>query len=60
VDNSILYKSDIRGDELKAKGDIMKFRGITIPIERDEIIRIEDSFLIKNLVHSYSHDPEKP
>jgi carbonic anhydrase/acetyltransferase-like protein (isoleucine patch superfamily) len=60
VDNSILYKSNIRGDELKTKGDIMKYRGITIPVERDEIIRIEDSFLIKNLVHSYSHDPEKP
>lgn len=60
VDNSILYKSDIRGDELKPKGEIMDYRGVTIPIERDEIIRIEDSFLIKNLVHNYSHDPEKP
>jgi hypothetical protein len=60
VDNSILYKSDIRGDELKSKGETLKFQDVAIPIERDEIIRIEDSFLIKNLVHSYSHDPEKP
>ncbi len=60
VDNSILYKSDIRGDELKSKGDVMTYRDICIPVERDEIIRIEDSFLIKNLVHNYSHDPEKP
>jgi carbonic anhydrase/acetyltransferase-like protein (isoleucine patch superfamily) len=60
VDNSILYKSDIRGDELKYKGDTMTYQDIAIPIERDEIIRIEDSFLIKNLVHNNSHDPEKP
>jgi carbonic anhydrase/acetyltransferase-like protein (isoleucine patch superfamily) len=60
VDNSILYKSDIRGDELKSKGDTMRYHDVIIPIERDEIIRIEDSFLIKNLIHNYSHDPEKP
>jgi len=60
VDNSILYKSDIRGDELKSRGQTINYRKVTIPVERDEIIRIEDSFLIKNLVHNYSHDPEKP
>jgi carbonic anhydrase/acetyltransferase-like protein (isoleucine patch superfamily) len=26
----------------------------------DEVIRIKDSFLVKTLVHSYSHDPESP
>lgn len=60
IDNSILYKSDIRGDELKCKGDILKFRGIEIPLQEDEVIRIKDSYLIKNLVHSNSHDPESP
>jgi carbonic anhydrase/acetyltransferase-like protein (isoleucine patch superfamily) len=60
IDNSILYKSDIRGDELKSKGGIMTYQGIDIPIEHDEVIGIEDSLLIKNLVHSFSHDPEKP
>ncbi len=60
VDNSILYKSDIRGDELKQKGDVLEYKGFNIPIDHDEIIRIEDSFLIKTLVHNYSHDPEKP
>jgi len=56
--NSILYKSDIRGDELKKKGDTCEFQGFRIPVSRDEAIRIEDSFLIKTLVHNFSHDPE--
>ena len=56
--NSILYKSDIRGDELKHQGDIYKYQEIEIPITRDERIDIEDSFLIKTLVHNFSHDPE--
>jgi carbonic anhydrase/acetyltransferase-like protein (isoleucine patch superfamily) len=59
VDNSILYKSDIRGDELKAKGTTFHFQGKDLPIEEDEFIWIKGSFLIKTLVHSYSHDPEK-
>jgi carbonic anhydrase/acetyltransferase-like protein (isoleucine patch superfamily) len=59
VDNSILYKSDIRGDELKAKGTTFHFQGKDLPIEEDEVIWIKGSFLIKTLVHSYSHDPEK-
>ena len=58
VNNSILYKSDIRGDELKKKGDIFRFKNFEIPITRDEGIDIEDSFLIKTLVHNFSHDPE--
>ena len=56
--NSLLYKSDIRGDELKKQGDVFKYQGIEIPITRDEGIDIEDSFLIKTLVHNFSHDPE--
>jgi carbonic anhydrase/acetyltransferase-like protein (isoleucine patch superfamily) len=56
--NSILYKSDIRGDELKHKGDIFRYQHFEIPITRDEGIDIEDSFLIKTLVHNFSHDPE--
>jgi carbonic anhydrase/acetyltransferase-like protein (isoleucine patch superfamily) len=58
--NSILYKSDIRGDELKQQGDVFKYQNFEIPITRDEGIDIEDSFLIKTLVHNFSHDPETP
>jgi carbonic anhydrase/acetyltransferase-like protein (isoleucine patch superfamily) len=56
--NSILYKSDIRGDELKQQGDVFHYQKFEIPITRDEGIDIEDSFLIKTLVHNFSHDPE--
>ena len=58
--NSIVYKSDIRGDELKKKGEVFQSQGFRIPLTRDEGIRIEDSFLIKTLVHNHSHDPEHP
>ncbi len=60
VANSILYKSDVRGDELKKKGDVVSYKDFRIPLTIDEGIRIEDSFLIKTLVHNYSHDPEHP
>jgi len=56
--NSILYKSDIRGDELKKKGDVFQYQDFQILVSRDEEIQIEDSFLIKTLVHNFSHDPE--
>jgi len=56
--NSILYKSDIRGDELKHRNDVFRFQKFEIPVSRDEGIDIEDSFLIKTLVHNFSHDPE--
>ena len=56
--NSILYKSDIRGDELKKKNDVVHYKDLDIQITRDETIEIEDSILIKTLVHNYSHDPE--
>jgi len=58
--NSILYKSDIRGDELKHRGDLFRYQKFEIPINRDEGIDIEDSFLVKTLVHNFSHDPETP
>ncbi len=58
--NSILYKSDIRGDELKKKGDVYRCGKWEIPIQQDEGIDIKDSLLIKTLVHNYSHDPETP
>ncbi|MFZ1985827.1 MAG: transferase, partial [Desulfatitalea sp.] len=56
--NSILYKSDIRGDELKKKGDVVRYNNFEIQVTEDERIDIEDSILIKTLVHNYSHDPE--
>jgi carbonic anhydrase/acetyltransferase-like protein (isoleucine patch superfamily) len=56
--NSMLYKSDIRGDELKHKDDVFSYQKYNIPVSKDEEIEIEDSFLIKTLVHNYSHDPE--
>ena len=58
VTNSLLYKSDIRGDELKKKGDVYSFQDLQIPVREDEEIDIEDCFLIKTLVHCYTHHPE--
>lgn len=60
VDHSVLYKSDLRGDELKRKGDSFHYRGIQIPLHDDESIVVKDSFLVKTLVHNNSHDPENP
>jgi carbonic anhydrase/acetyltransferase-like protein (isoleucine patch superfamily) len=58
VINSLLYKSDVRGDELKQKGDVLQFNNFEIEVSKDEEIYIEDSALIKTMVHNYSHDPE--
>jgi len=58
VRNSLLYKSDIRGDELKHKDQTISFKNLTLTLTKDEIIDIEDSALIKTLVHNCSHDPE--
>jgi carbonic anhydrase/acetyltransferase-like protein (isoleucine patch superfamily) len=60
VDNSILYKTDVRGDELKSKGESIQYRGTQLVLEQDELISVTDSFLIKTLVHNRSHDPENP
>lgn len=58
VANSLLYKTDIRGDELKKKNEIFEYKNFKIPVNKDEGISIDDSFLIKTLVHNFSHDPE--
>ncbi len=60
TDHSILYKTDVRGDELKKKGAIFNYQGMEMPIENDEVVKIQDSYLIKTLIHSFSHDPESP
>ncbi|MGD9133210.1 MAG: transferase, partial [Desulfobacterales bacterium] len=57
VDNAVLYKSDIRGDELKSKGDHINYQGVDFVLDLDEEIRIQDSILIKTLVHNCSNDP---
>lgn len=58
IDHSVLYKCDIRGDELKRKGDVFEYGDDHITIDEDEAIRIRDSLLVKTLVHSHSFDPE--
>lgn len=58
--NSLLYKSDIRGDELKRKGHTFQHKNFSIEMTKDELIDIETSALIKTLVHNFSHDPETP
>lgn len=58
VSNSLLYKCDIRGDELKRKGDKFQFKNFTIPVSKNEEIVIDDSALVKTLIHNHSHDPE--
>ncbi len=60
VTNSLLYKSDIRGDELKKEGDSFRFGNFIIPINGDESMDIQNSLLVKTLVHNFSHDPETP
>ncbi len=59
VGRSTIYKSDIRGDELKRKGDHIQCSK-NIPLVDDEVITIRDSLLYKTLVHSHSHNPESP
>ena len=59
VGRSAIYKSDIRGDELKRKGDIIN-SSKNIPLVDDERIMIRDSLLYKTLVHSNSHNPKSP
>jgi len=59
VGRSAIYKSDIRGDELKREGDKIR-DSMNIPLVEDEMITIRDSLLYKTLVHSNSHNPESP
>lgn len=60
VNHSVVYKTDVRGDELKNKGDVFQSDGLRIRLHEDECIMIKDSFLVKTLIHSHSHDPENP
>ncbi|MBU4133497.1 MAG: transferase [Proteobacteria bacterium] len=59
VGRSAIYKSDIRGDELKRKGDNLRYKK-NVPLVEDEMITIRDSLLYKTLVHSNSHNLESP
>ncbi|MBU3951877.1 MAG: transferase, partial [Proteobacteria bacterium] len=59
VGRSAIYKSDIRGDELKRQGDTIPCAK-NIPLVDDEQIKIRDSFLYKTLVHSNSHNLKSP
>ncbi|WP_300464376.1 transferase [Desulfobacula sp.] len=59
VGRSAIYKSDVRGDELKREGDTI-LGAKNIPLVDDEMIVIRDSLLYKTLVHSNSHNPESP
>ncbi|OQX61089.1 MAG: transferase [Desulfococcus sp. 4484_241] len=60
VAESVLYKSDVRGDELKKRGDIFRHNDFEIALSSDETIEINGSLLVKALVHNFSHDPESP
>ena len=59
VGRSAIYKSDVRGDELKREGDNIRYIK-DIPLVEDERIVIRDSLLYKTLVHSNSHNLESP
>ncbi len=58
VELSVVYKCDIRGDELKRKGTVVDMHGAKLRLFQDERISIRHSFLVKTLVHNNSHDPE--
>lgn len=60
VADSLLYKTDIRGDELKRRGATIKCQDFAIILNQDEMIDISSSALVKTLVHNFSHDPETP
>ncbi len=56
VRTSILYKTDIRGDELKPKGTVVNVNDMPIKLQEDEQVVIRNSLLIKVLVHNHSHN----
>jgi carbonic anhydrase/acetyltransferase-like protein (isoleucine patch superfamily) len=60
VDKAVLYKTDVRGDELKSKGDTFNYQGVDFTLDLDETIRVQDSILVKTLVHNCSNDPANP
>lgn len=55
VADAIVCHSDIRGDELKQKGDVYKGLASLISHER---VTIQSSLLYKTLVHNCSHNPD--
>lgn len=59
VNRSIVYKTDVRGDELKRRGEMLPGPQ-PMPIDEDEVITIRDSFLIRTLIHNRSHNLETP
>ena len=59
VNRSVVYKSDVRGDELKRKGETV-YGAKELPLVEDEVIIIRDSFLFRTLIHSKSHNLETP
>ena len=60
ADGSIVHKSDVRGDELKLKGQVFEQDGHSVSLTEDEQIWLKESFLNKTLVHNFSHDIENP
>jgi carbonic anhydrase/acetyltransferase-like protein (isoleucine patch superfamily) len=58
IDDSVLYKTDVRGDELKRAGATFKSGEVSLKLRRNERIVVRNAYLIKTLVHCYSHDPE--
>ena len=59
VHDSVVYKSDVRGDELKRKGaPVMGAK--QQPLTEDESIVIRNSFLFRTLIHSHSHNVSTP
>jgi len=60
VTNSILHGCDVRGDELKRQGSVVINEGNEIRLEQDEEILIDNSHLVKTLIHNNSHDLESP
>jgi carbonic anhydrase/acetyltransferase-like protein (isoleucine patch superfamily) len=58
VKDAMLYKADVRGDELKRQGEAFTHQGAVIDVPADESIQIEASCLVKTLVHNFSHDPK--
>ena len=59
VRDSVIYKSDLRGDELKRKGDLIMWAK-QLPLTEDEFIMIRNSFLFRTLIHSCSPNIATP
>ncbi|MBU2551537.1 MAG: transferase [Proteobacteria bacterium] len=60
VEHSLIFASDLRGDELKLRDETLTIGDLTLPVLEDEVIVVKDSALCNTLVHNFSHDPELP